>query len=205
MARSAAPTLSRRRIARAALELIDEEGFEALTTRRLAKRLGIQGPSLYNHIRSREDLLDEIHALVLNDQFSPMNKESDWRAEMESFAREYRRAFARHPHVIASIARRPITTHASLRLYDELFGFLDAHGFDTRTATAISGAIEFLVLGAAIEPYAGGFDRPPSGYAADYPHLARALTDGEPETVDERGFELALQAMLDRFAALRAA
>jgi AcrR family transcriptional regulator len=205
MARPSTPILSRQRIARAALELIDDEGFEALTTRRLAKRLRVEGPSLYNHIRSREDLLDEVHAVVLEEQFSPMAKDGDWRAEMETWAREYRRAFARHPHVIAAIARRPITTRASLRIYDELFAFLEAHGFDTKTATAISGAIEFLVLGAAIEPYAGGFDRPPSEYAQDYPHLANALANGEPETVDDRGFELGLQAMLNHFALLREA
>jgi AcrR family transcriptional regulator len=205
MARPSTPTLSRRRIARAALKLIDEEGFEALTTRRLAKRLGVEGPSLYNHIRSRDDLLDEIHAVVLEEQFAPMDKDGDWRAEMEAFARDYRRAFARHPHVIASIARRPLTTEPPLRVYNELFGFLEAHGFDVKTATAISGAIEFLVLGAAIEAYAEGFDRPSGEYAADYPHLANALANGEPETVDERGFELGLQAMLDHFALLRRA
>jgi AcrR family transcriptional regulator len=203
MARPSTPILSRRRIARAALELIDDEGFEALTTRRLAKRLGVEGPSLYNHIRSRDDLLDEVHAAVLEDQFSPMGRDADWRAELESWARQYRRALARHPHVLSAIARRPITTRASLRLYDELFAFLDAHGFDARAATAISAAIEFLVLGAAIEAYADGFDKPPAVYAEDYPHLARALADGQPQTVDDRGFELGLQAMLNHFALLR--
>lgn len=204
MARPSTSILSRQRIARAALELIDEEGFEVLTTRRLAKRLGVKGPSLYNHIRSRDDLLDEVHALLLDDQFSPMAKDGDWRAGLECWAREYRKALARHPYVLAAIARRPITTRASLRLYDELFAFLEAHGFDASTATAISGAIEFLVLGAAIEAYADGFDRQPSEYAEDYPHLANALAKGEPRTVDDRGFELGLQAMLNHFALLRA-
>lgn len=203
MVRPSTPILSRKGIARAALELIDEEGFEALTTRRLAKRLGVEGPSLYNHIRSRDDLLDEVHALLLADQFSPLAKDGDWRAEMERWARDYRRALSRHPHVLTAIARRPITTRASLRLYDELFAFLEAHGFDAKTAIAISGAIEFLVLGASIEAYADGFDRPPAEYADDYPHLADALARGQVETVDDRGFELGLQAMLNHFALLR--
>jgi AcrR family transcriptional regulator len=204
MARPSTPILSRHGIARAALELIDEEGFEALTTRRLAKRLGVEGPSLYNHISSRDDLLDEVHAVVLEEQSSPMARGGDWRAQMEAFARDYRRAFARHPHVIAAIARRPVTTRASLRVYEDLFAFLKGHGFDLKTATAISAAIDFLVLGSAILTYAEGFERPPDEYAEDYPHLANALANGEPETVDDRGFELGLQAMLDRFALLRA-
>lgn len=204
MPRPSAPILSRSGIARAALELIDDEGFAALTTRRLAKRLGVEGPSLYNHIRSMDDLLDEIHAMVLEEHYSPIANDGDWRAEMEAFARGYRRAFARHPHLIATIAHRPITTQASLRVYDDLFAFLEVHGFDIKTATAISGAIDFLVLGSAIQAYADGFDRPPSEYAQDYPHLADALANGEPETVDHRGFELGLQAMLNHFALLRA-
>jgi AcrR family transcriptional regulator len=203
LARPPAPILSRARIARAALELIDEQGFDALTTRRLARRLGVQGPSLYNHISSRDDLLDEVHALIIEQDLPTLPLDGDWRAALMQFARSYRRAFARHPHVIAAIARRPINTSAALRVYDDFFRFLGQHGFDAPTTLAITAAIDFLCLGSAIEPFAVGFDRPPTGYDDEYPHLARVLAGGELEAADDEGFELALEALIDRFALIR--
>jgi len=201
--RPSTPILSRARIARAALELIDEQGFDALTTRRLARRLGVEGPSLYNHISSRDDLLDEVHALIIDQHLPLMRSDGDWRVALTEFARSYRRAFARHPHVIAVIARRPINTSASLNVYDDLFRFLGHHGFDAATTLAITAAIDFLCLGAAIVPFAVGFNRPPIEYQDEYPHLARVLAEGELESADHEGFELALAGLIDRFALMR--
>jgi AcrR family transcriptional regulator len=203
LARPSTPILSRARIARAALELIDEQGFDALTTRRLARRLGVSDPSLYNHISSRDDLLDEVHALIIDQDMPSLPLDGDWRVAITEFARSYRRAFARHPHVIATIARRPLNTSASLSVYDDLFRFLGHHGFDPPAALAITAAIDFLCLGSAIEPFAAGYDRPPIEYQQEYPHLARALAQGELENADDRGFELALAALVDKFALIR--
>lgn len=203
LARPSTPILSRARIARAALELIDEQGFDALTTRRLARRLGVEGPSLYNHISSRDDLLDEVHALIIGQQLPSLPLDGDWRVALTEFARSYRRAFARHPHVIAAIARRPINTPASLSVYDDFFRFLAHHGFDAPATLAITAAIDFLCLGAAIELFAAGYDRPPIGYEDEYPHLARVLAEGQLENADHHGFELALAALIDRFALIR--
>ncbi|WP_217146263.1 TetR/AcrR family transcriptional regulator, partial [Streptomyces sp. AC627_RSS907] len=49
MARPRKPLLSRERIVTAALALVDAEGLQAVSTRRLAAELGVSGPSLYNH------------------------------------------------------------------------------------------------------------------------------------------------------------
>lgn len=86
MARPSIPILSRARIARAALELIDEQGFESLTARRLARRLGVSDPSLYNRISSRDDLLDEVHALIIDQDMPPLPLDGDWRVALTEFA-----------------------------------------------------------------------------------------------------------------------
>jgi AcrR family transcriptional regulator len=203
LARPSTPILSRARIARAALELIDEQGFDALTTRRLAQRLGVRDPSLYNHISSRDDLLDEVHALIVEQTMPSLPLDGDWREVLTEFARSYRRAFARHPHVIATIATRPINTPASLRVYDNLFHFLGRNGFDPPATLAITAAIDFMCLGAALEPFAAGYDRPPIEYQEEYPHLANALGHGGLESADDRGFELALAALVDKLALIR--
>jgi AcrR family transcriptional regulator len=49
----------------AALALVDSEGLEAVSTRRLAAELGVTGPSLYNHVGTKEELLDDVVDTVL--------------------------------------------------------------------------------------------------------------------------------------------
>ncbi|BCY11494.1 TetR/AcrR family transcriptional regulator [Actinoplanes sp. L3-i22] len=50
-----------------AAALADEAGFEAVTLSAVARRLGVQAPSLYSHVRDREALLDGVTALALGD------------------------------------------------------------------------------------------------------------------------------------------
>ena len=65
MARPRTPLLSRDGIVAAALALVDAEGLEALSTRRLAAELGVSGPSLYNHVATKDELIDAVVDSVL--------------------------------------------------------------------------------------------------------------------------------------------
>jgi AcrR family transcriptional regulator len=65
MARPRTPLLSRDGIVAAALTLVDAEGLEALSTRRLAAELGVSGPSLYNHVATKDELIDAVVDSVL--------------------------------------------------------------------------------------------------------------------------------------------
>src|SRR3990170_1673638 len=121
MPRPSKPLLSRRGIAAEALALVDEEGIEALTTRKLAKRLGVEGPSLYNHVAGREDLLDEMTALIDEQVDTSLLDDPDWRVGLPAFARSYRRAFAAHPHIVATVSARPVRTDVALQAYDDAF------------------------------------------------------------------------------------
>lgn len=60
MARPRTPLLSRDGIVAAALALVDAEGLDALSTRRLAAELGVSGPSLYNHVATKDELIDAV-------------------------------------------------------------------------------------------------------------------------------------------------
>jgi hypothetical protein len=105
------------------------------------------------------------------------------------FARSYRRAFARHPHVIAAIGRRPINTPASL------IAAIGRRPINTPASLNVyDGFLRFLGH--------HGFDRPPSGYGDEYPQLVRVLAAGDLEEADHQGFELALAALVDRVALL---
>lgn len=71
--------LDRNMIARAALGLMDEIGIDALTTRRLAARLGVKGPALYWYFKSKDDLLTAMSEHILLSAFMPMDEGTDWR------------------------------------------------------------------------------------------------------------------------------
>ena len=64
---AAPPALSRARVCREALALVDAEGLEALSMRRLGARLGVEAMSLYRHVRDKADLIDALYAAVLGD------------------------------------------------------------------------------------------------------------------------------------------
>src|SRR5580765_3736343 len=90
--------LSRQRIVRAALQIMDEEGLEAVTMRRIGRALGVEAMSLYNHVRDKEDILDAICEEAVSEfRFPP---ELDWAETLRAAAREYRRLLLAHPMVI---------------------------------------------------------------------------------------------------------
>ena len=130
MARPPKPILSRRGIAEEALRLVEEEGLEGLTTRKLAKRLGVEGPSLYNHIANRDDLLDEMHGIVDETVDPSALDHEDWRVGLTEFARSYRRAFSVRPELVAVIASRPVRHSVALRAYDDMFARFATFGWE---------------------------------------------------------------------------
>ena len=73
--------LTRERILRAAIDLADTDGLDALSMRKLAKAVGVEAMSLYNHVANKDDLLDGIVDLVVAEIYVP-RAEGDWRAEL---------------------------------------------------------------------------------------------------------------------------
>jgi AcrR family transcriptional regulator len=89
------PALSRDRIVRAAIELVDEQGMEALSMARLAERLGCATMSLYRHIASK----DELQAVMFDAALGEPPKDSGvgWRDGLEVWARALLAVYHRHP------------------------------------------------------------------------------------------------------------
>lgn len=114
MARPRKPLLSRDRIVGAASALVDSEGLDAVSTRRLAAVLGVSGPSLYNHFRNKEEILDAVADAVSAQVDLSMFEESDprdWRGALHDWALSYRAALAAHPHIVPVLARGDRRAH----------------------------------------------------------------------------------------------
>ncbi|MDX3353046.1 TetR/AcrR family transcriptional regulator [Streptomyces sp. ME01-24h] len=211
MARPRKPLLSRERIVATALALVDGEGLQALSTRRLAAELGVSGPSLYNHFTTKDEILDAVADAVVGEvDLSVFEDGRDWPDALAAWARSYRAALAAHPHIVPLLARGPGRRPAGLRMADAVFGGMTAAGWPPAHATRVGALMRYFVAGSALGSFARGFVDDPSAYdPAEYPHLGQAHLLAERQwQVDEGAFETGLRALLDglalQFAALGA-
>jgi AcrR family transcriptional regulator len=203
MGRPPNPLLSRDGIVSAALALVDSEGLEAVSTRRLAAELGVTGPSLYNHVGTKEELLDDVVDVVLarvdTSMFGELGTTNpEWRPALEKWARSYRDAIAAHPNIVPALAtglgRRP----NALRIANEVFGGLVSSGWTRREASSVGAVMRYFVLGSALGSFASGFPADAAVYSTNYPHLDGAhLLAARQQRVDKRAFDVGLQAVLD--------
>ncbi|MER6997261.1 TetR/AcrR family transcriptional regulator [Streptomyces sp. NPDC000410] len=205
MARPRKPLLSRDRIVGAASALVDAEGLDAVSTRRLAAELGVSGPSLYNHFRNKDEILeavaDSISAQVDLSMFD-QDDSRDWRTALHDWAVSYRAALAAHPHIVPVLARGPGRRPAGLKVADAAFGAMVRAGWPPAQATHIGALMRYFVMGSALGSFALGFVDDETAYdPADYPHLGQAhLLAERQEKVDEGAFETGLRALLDGLA-----
>ena len=103
MPRPTTPRLSPDAIRRAGLEIIDADGLEELSMRRLADRLGVRAASLYNHVRTKDELLHEIADGVMA-ELDVSGFDVDWPTGLRTWARSYRAALASHPNLVPFLA-----------------------------------------------------------------------------------------------------
>jgi AcrR family transcriptional regulator len=198
MARPRQPMLSRERIVQATAALVDAEGLAAVSIRRLATELGVSGPSLYNHVATKEDILDAVADEILAGVDVTGFETQDWRDALRSWGRSYRAALAAHPNIVPYAARGPGRRPRALAMADAVHGGLIAAGWSPARATHIGAMMRYLVTGSALGSFAGGFADDPALYAGRYPHLHQAhRLAGHRVSVDEGAFELGLETMIE--------
>src|SRR3954449_16746 len=93
MARPRKPLLSTDRIVGTARVLVDAEGLAAVSTRRLAAELGVSGPSLYNHFRTKDEILEAVaDSVSAQVDLSMFEEDRDWRAGRQHWGVSHRAA-----------------------------------------------------------------------------------------------------------------
>ena len=106
--------LSREIVLSAALALVDSDGLEALTMRRLGQQLGRDPMGLYRYAENRAALLDGVSELVLN-ELAIIPDDPDWQAQLRRIAHDLRDLALRHPNVVPLLVTRPLSTPLGLR------------------------------------------------------------------------------------------
>ncbi|HEX4212948.1 MAG TPA: TetR/AcrR family transcriptional regulator C-terminal domain-containing protein [Candidatus Dormibacteraeota bacterium] len=160
-------TLTREKVLSAAMTLVDEEGLEGLSMRRLAATLDVHVMSLYNHVSNKADLLDGIAENVFAQVELPAPG-LPWPEQVRALALSMYRAFSRHPAVPVALVTdqaNPASVRA-LEPFDRLAGALYQAGLDDRRARQGLGAITSLVMGSLLVSTAG-FTGDPSGHVSE--------------------------------------
>lgn len=127
--------LTRERLLRAALAMIDADGVEALSMRRLGQAVDRDPMRLYRHAESKSALLDAITELVLVDFVVPVVDAADWEVALRASAHTYRQIALAHPKVVPLLVTRPLSTplglrpHGTLRSLEALLELFVAAGF----------------------------------------------------------------------------
>src|SRR4051812_37824588 len=87
------------------MALADESGVESLTMRKLARTVGVEAMSLYNHVKNKDDLLDGLIDRVFA-EIEPPSVDVDWRTAMRRRALSTRAVLRRHPWAIGLMEAR---------------------------------------------------------------------------------------------------
>jgi AcrR family transcriptional regulator len=213
--------LTAERIRDEALRLIDAEGLESFSTRRLGAALGCEAMAIYWYYPSKDALLDAVvEALIARLPLEPSTRPgtpsessapADWVDALRRLAHAYRRLAHQHPHAFPLLATRRFATEGTWRFLEGLFELARRGGLDDRQTARFFRVVSSYCSGVALDELAGlkeaerarqGTEEAPPVQAAaasdEFPRLAAVSSWLEPAHFDDVfvfGLELLLDAL----------
>ena len=134
--------ITREVVLAAALEIIDREGADALSMRRLARALDRDPTIVYRHAPGKAVVLDGVAETVLA-QLQVDSAAPDWATQLRAVARRYRALALAHPHVVPLLVTRPLAVPlgqrppGTLRPLEQILALLTRAGFSGADALHI--------------------------------------------------------------------
>jgi AcrR family transcriptional regulator len=215
--------LSREVVLHAALLVVDDEGLEALSMRRLGQALDRDPMGLYRYATNRADLLDGITELVLN-ELEIFPQDPDWQAQLRRIAHDLRLLALRHPNVVPLLVTRPLSTPlglrplGTLRPLEQILGLLIEAGFAPNDALHVYRAYYGFLYGHIlnelqefiVDPEENeallrlGLHRLPPREFQHLRELAPLLADYDGAEELDQGISILLTGLAERLAGPRA-
>jgi AcrR family transcriptional regulator len=163
--------LTRERIVEAALELLDAEGLDGLSMRRVAEHLDTGAASLYWHVGSKDGLLDLLFDRVIGEQQAPDPEPERWQEQLKEVARAMRATILRHRDIVRiSIGRVPMGPNA-LAYSERVLAILRAGGVPDQLAVLGFHLLTSVINGFTMDETGEGGEPP-----ADQPPLEEIAT-----------------------------
>jgi len=185
---------------RVALKLLEDEGLDKLTVRRLATELGVKAPALYWHFRNKRALLDHLADAIVAPVVAGLPPSGPWLKWLEDAGFALHTALLAHRDGARVALGADLTVARALgELAERAAGVLHNAGFPLGEATRAAGVLVHFVLGRAVEDQTR---LPPAEEAAaiasesfPFPLMARGLRERAGSTV-ETDFRYALGVLL---------
>jgi AcrR family transcriptional regulator len=184
--------------------MIEAEGLDAFSFRKLAAVLGCEAMSLYHYFPSKAHLFDALlDRLVAGMPIAPIGL--PWQERLRITAKGYRDAALRQPQFFKFAALHRMNTATGLGYLEALLAILRDAGFDTETSARLFRALGYYISGAALDE-AVGYARGPSAAepvpdevaARDFPLITAAnpyFREAEREETFDLGFEIMLNGI----------
>ena len=144
--RGSRPALDRERVVEAGLQIVDAEGVEALSFRRLAADLGVTPMAVYWHVQDKAELLDLIGERVLEAVDVPP-AEGDWRTQLREVHRAMLGPLLEHPNAVELVIGRARFGPAGIALFERILSILRAAGFSPQATFDAYQSLYLFQLG----------------------------------------------------------
>lgn len=194
--------LSRERIVRTAVDLIERDGPEAVSMRRLAGELGAGVMSLYNHVPNKAALLDAVAEHILLDLEFAADPHAEWPDQARALMRNFRAVGHRYPRSVMLVVTRQPHTAAGMLPVERALATARAAGFEGRAAVLVMRAFVNFALGCLVHEAGRAGQEPGAvtieGLTDDFVNVRRLLpelTAHDPDAEFEFGLELLISAM----------
>jgi AcrR family transcriptional regulator len=180
--------LNRDRVLRAAISLADQDGIESLSMRKLGQALGVEAMSLYNHVASKDEILDGIADHVLSEIDLPATN-ADWEEAIWRCGISAHDTLAAHPWACTLIMSIPRLLPARLRYIDAVLGCLREAGFSAAAAYHGYHALDSHILGFTL--WEAGHAVSEDNAADVMAYVPRLAQDGYPYLAEHAAQHLA--------------
>jgi AcrR family transcriptional regulator len=192
--------LDRAAVLKAALTLLDAEGRSGLTMRRIARELDVEAASLYTHVRNKDDLVDGVLDVIVDEVKLPP-ADLPWRPAVIAGLTHYRAALLAHPEAVPLLTERAGRSPSQFRLVERSISLLEGSGLSTSIAVQAHVALVAFTLGFVLQEVG----RSPSvtpGLLESNPAIRRAISALAAVPVEAR-FRAGLDFILDGVEASR--
>jgi TetR/AcrR family tetracycline transcriptional repressor len=142
--------ISRAAVVAAAIEIIDAEGLDALTMRRVGEHLGVAAMSLYRHVDGRAPLLAAVVDELVSRVLVELAPGTTWPVAVTRLAAAYRSMLLAHPHAVPLLAVHPVDVETGLGLMSGVLARFAAAGIDQDQALTVVQTVVVFTLGHAL-------------------------------------------------------
>lgn len=195
--------LSRDQIVAAAIVVLDRDGVQAFSMRKLGTELGVDPMAIYYHLPNKAALFDAVVDSMYA-QLPATATGSTWQAVVVNLFTGLRHLLLAHPRIVPIVATRPISSPGLLAVLDRVLGQLSTLGLESSSAMPLLDCAHGFTVGklsGEVRQPVGGSSRAPEQVLAEltsdtHPHLLAALADGYGWHPDEE-FQRGLTALVN--------